>query len=176
MDDDELLEAVASGDDRALRELYDRHSPWVASRLRRSLPPDAVEDVLQETWVAIWRGARTYKREGRAGGWVWGIARRQAAMWGRKHGRIELELGPDLPARGDSAADAVRSVDLAGALEALGPEGNEQRELVRLVWEEDRSVADVACLLSVPEGTVKSRVYRLRRSLQAALRQGGYGA
>ena len=58
MDDDELIAAVAGGDDTALRELFNRHSPWVAARLRRVMPPDVVEDALQETFIAVWRGAR----------------------------------------------------------------------------------------------------------------------
>jgi RNA polymerase sigma-70 factor (ECF subfamily) len=65
-------------------------------------------------------------------------------------------------------------VDLEGALAAVGPEGSEQRELVRLVFIEDRSIADVAAQLGIPTGTVKSRVFKVRQLLQAALRQGGY--
>ena len=54
-----------------------------------------------------------------------------------------------------------------------GPPGSEQRELVRLVFVEDRAVADVADRLGIPEGTVKSRVFKVRRLLRAALQQGG---
>src|SRR5579862_5539922 len=57
MDDDELLAALAAGDDAALRELFSRHAPWLAARLRAALPPADVEDVLQETFLAVWRGA-----------------------------------------------------------------------------------------------------------------------
>ena len=57
MHDDQLLAAVAQGDPGALRELFDRHSPWLAARLRSSLPVEAVEEVLQETFLAGWRGA-----------------------------------------------------------------------------------------------------------------------
>ncbi len=41
-----------------LRELFDRHAPWVAARLRRTMPAHAVEDALQETFIAVWRGAK----------------------------------------------------------------------------------------------------------------------
>lgn len=61
MDDETLIAAVAVGDSAALRELFDRHAPWVAARLRRALPVDAVEDVLQETFIAAWRGATAAK-------------------------------------------------------------------------------------------------------------------
>jgi RNA polymerase sigma-70 factor (ECF subfamily) len=79
MDDDELIAAVAAGDDVALRELFSRHAPWLAARLRTALPPADVEDALQETFLAVWRGAAGYRPAGVAGGWLWGIARRQAA-------------------------------------------------------------------------------------------------
>lgn len=172
MHDDQLLSAVAGDDQVALRELFDRHAPWLASRLRRSLPAEAVEDVLQETFIAIWRSAGRYQGRGEVGAWMWGIARKQAAMWLRKQGRPAASLQPRDAE--DPGATAARTVDLAGALEVVGPEGSEQRELVRLVFIEDRSVAEVAAHLGIPPGTVKSRVYKVRHLLQAALRQGGY--
>ena len=48
MDDDGLIVRVAPGDDMALRELFSRHAPWLAARLRVVLPAADVEDVLQE--------------------------------------------------------------------------------------------------------------------------------
>ena len=56
--DEHLIEAVATGDGRALKELFDRHAPWVAARLRRAMPAHGVEDTLQETFIAVWRAAK----------------------------------------------------------------------------------------------------------------------
>jgi len=67
MDDERLLAAVAGGDSTALRELFARHAPWLAARLRRTLPVDAVEDVLQEAFIAVWKGAARYSGEGAVG-------------------------------------------------------------------------------------------------------------
>src|SRR5271170_7041582 len=64
MDDDDLIAALADGDDTALRELFTRHAPWLAARIRKALPPEDVEDVLQETFLAAWKGARTYTPRG----------------------------------------------------------------------------------------------------------------
>jgi RNA polymerase sigma-70 factor, ECF subfamily len=72
MDDDELIAAMADGDDAALRELFTRHAPWLAARLRAMLPAADVEDVLQESFLAVWRGAHRYRPEGSPGGWLWG--------------------------------------------------------------------------------------------------------
>jgi RNA polymerase sigma-70 factor (ECF subfamily) len=136
--------------------------------LRRTLPVDAVEDVVQETFIAVWRGAGSYAGGGEVGGWLWGIARRQAVNWLRKYRRVAPELWP--VDAGDPAVVATARADLERAVSTLGPEG---RELLQLLYVEDRSVAEVARTLDVPAGTVKSRAYRLRQTLQAALGKGG---
>lgn len=177
MNDDELIAAVAGGDDGALRELFTRHAPWLAARLRGVLPASEVEDVLQETFLAVWRGAGRYRPQpgGSVGGWVWGIARRQAAQWLRRRGPAELLL-PALEAvdgqHPDDPAEAALSRDeVACAVSALGPEGGPAREIWRLMYLEDRPVAEVAALMGVPEGTVKSRARRARQLMRAALGQ-----
>lgn len=166
-----LIAAVANGDDAALRALFERHAPWLAARLRRVLPAAAVEDVLQETFIAAWRGARSYAGEGAAGAWLWGIARRQAALWARKHGRAEAALLDALIADpADPAAAAIERADLERAFATLGQGEAASRELARLALVEERPVAEIAARLGIPAGTVKSRMHALRRRLRAALR------
>jgi RNA polymerase sigma-70 factor, ECF subfamily len=173
MDNDELIAAVATGDDVALRELFARHAPWLAVRLRAMLPAADVEDVLQETFLAVWRGAAAYRSEG-AGGWLWGIARRQAALWLRRRGRSDLLLAAlsvaDRQWSPDPAEAASARAELAEAVEALGPEGSPHREIWRLMYVEERTVAEVAELMDVPAGTVKSRASRVRELMRAVLR------
>jgi RNA polymerase sigma-70 factor (ECF subfamily) len=176
MDDDELIARIAGGEDQALRELFSRHAPWLAARLRPVLPVADVEDVLQETFLAVWRGAGNYRPQGAAGGWLWGIARRQAALVLRRRGPAAVALPAMAVADRRDAADpaltAQSRVDLAGAVASLGPPGDPEREVWRLLYVEDRPVAEVAELLGVPEGTVKSRAHRVRRRLRAALGRG----
>jgi RNA polymerase sigma-70 factor (ECF subfamily) len=176
MDDDELITALAGGDDRALRELFSRHAPVLAARLRTVLPSSDVEDVLQETFLAAWKGAKSYRPEARAGGWLWGIARRQAALLLRRRGPAAAPL-PDLLApdaaglpginSGNDPAEAViDQARLASAVATLSPA---EHVVWQLVYVEDRPLAEVARLTGVPEGTVKSRAHRARRLLRAAL-------
>jgi RNA polymerase sigma-70 factor, ECF subfamily len=178
MDDNEMIGRLANGDDAALRELFGKHAAWLAVRLRTMLPAADVEDVLQETFLGAWRGARRYQPRGSEAGWLWGIARRQAALLLRRRGPMALAL-PDAFA-GDAAfagaAPAVDPVevvqwraDLQDAIDALGPPGSREREVLRLRYLEDRPVAEVAKLTGVPVGTVKSRAHRARRLMQAAL-------
>jgi RNA polymerase sigma-70 factor, ECF subfamily len=180
MDDQELVAAVAAGQDAALRELFARHAPWLAARLRSVLPAADVEDVLQETFLAVWRGAAGYRPDGPAGGWVWGIARRQAALFLRRRGPAALALPDDTAAGAGSAGDqagdpaeaALLRAELAAAVAALGPAGSPVREAWRLMHVEDRPVAEAAALMGVPEGTAKSRAHRARQRLRASLRSG----
>jgi RNA polymerase sigma-70 factor (ECF subfamily) len=179
MDDGELIATVADGDDSALRELFSRHAPWLAARLRAVLPAADVEDVLQETFLAVWQGAGSYqpaRREGAAGGWLWGIARRQAALLLRRRGPAAVALPAVLAVGGQHASDpaeaALARADLEQAVAALGPAGGPEREVWRLLYLEDRPVAEVAQLMGVPVGTVKSRAHRVRRLLRGALRSG----
>src|SRR6516225_2414273 len=94
MDDHDLIKRTAAGDDQALRELFFSHAPWLAARLRTVLPASDVEDVLQETFLAVWQGARNYRPEGPVGAWLWGIARRQAALALRRRGAAVPAMSP----------------------------------------------------------------------------------
>jgi RNA polymerase sigma-70 factor (ECF subfamily) len=154
MDDDELIAALAAGDDAALRELFLRHAPWLGARLRAALPPPDVEDVLQETFLAVWKGASGYRPRGTPQAWMWVIARNQAALLLRRRGPVTVPLEETPRAGLDPAEAAVVRGDIAAALS--GPEG----EVLRLMYAEDRPVAEVAALLGVPAGTVKSRAHR----------------
>jgi RNA polymerase sigma-70 factor (ECF subfamily) len=163
MDDDELIAALAAGDDTALRELFMRHAPWLAGRLRAALPPPDVEDVLQETFLAVWKGASGYRPRGTPQAWIWVIARNQAALLLRRRGPVTAPLGQTLAAGLDPAEVAMVRADIAAVL------GSPEGQVLRLMYVEDRPVAEVAALLGVPAGTVKSRAHRARRMLRAVL-------
>src|SRR4051812_5626722 len=92
--DPELLAALAGGDLAAMRTLYDRHAPWLAARLtRRCNDREAVADVLQDTFVALWQGAERWRGDGEVAAWLWGIAVHRLVS--RLRGRRD-PLGPPL--------------------------------------------------------------------------------
>lgn len=173
MDDDELISRLAGGDDAALRELFFRHAPMLAGRLRAVLPAADLEDVLQETFIAAWRGAHRYEPKGVAGGWLWGIARRQAALMLRRRGPVGHPLAGadavDWQSAADPADTAALRADIDAALAELGAPGSREREIWQLLYVEERTVEEIARLTGVPEGTVKSRAHRTRRLLRAVL-------
>jgi RNA polymerase sigma-70 factor (ECF subfamily) len=94
---------------------------------------------------------------------MWVIARNQAALLLRRRGPATAPLDEARQAGLDPAEAALVRADITAALD--GPQG----EVLRLMYVEDRSVAEVAALLGVPAGTVKSRAHRARSMLRAAL-------
>jgi RNA polymerase sigma-70 factor (ECF subfamily) len=167
--DEQLLAAVADGRRSALAQLYDRHAPWLVLRLsRRCADPGLVEEVVQDTFVAVWRGARRYRGQGAVAAWIWGIGIRRLIDRLRR-GR-SLGSAAALPQFEPSAEEtvllAVEYGDLAGALERLSPE---LRAAIQATVLDGLTTREAARLLGIPQGTVKTRVMRARRQLREEL-------
>lgn len=181
-DDTALLAAVAEGDPAALRELYDRHAPWLQARLmRRCNDSEVVLDVVQDTFVAVWRQARTWRGDGEIGGWLWGIAFRR--MVSRLRSRRDVVLLPEwdtrpaaaMPAAEDEVLLGVEYGDLADGLRRLSPEF---RSVVQAVVLDGLTTREASRLLGVRQNTVKTRLHRakaqLRQSLTETTAPGGW--
>ncbi len=160
------LRRIARGDPEAFDTLYRQVSSEVYRYLAsRGLPRDAVEEALQDTFLAIWRDAGVFHGES-AYAWIWAIARhklndawrRQGSAHDRLADAVPYDSAPD-PA-GESAYAAVQARDM---LTHLSPG---DRDLAHLVFVQELSYRDAAAALGIPVGTVKSRVSRIRRQLQ----------
>ena len=165
---EQLLARCALGDRAAFKALYEATSPQIyASLLRLLRRRDAAEDVLQETFVAVWRRAGDYRADkGRPITWLTSIARDRARDILRRQGR-EQPLPEDAEPVDESTHEehdvvAGRSARrLSSCMERLGAE---QQRCVHLAYVDGLTHADIARALSAPLGTVKSW---LRRALQA---------
>jgi len=174
-DDRNLLEALADGDLGALRQLYDRHAPWLSVRLmRRCNDREVVADVLQDTFVAVWQSARRYQGTGEVGAWMWGIAVRRLVS--RLRTRRSVVLMSDPTARGgasvaveDELLQGVEYGDLGRAMAALSPE---MRAVIQATVLDGLTTRETAQLLDIPQGTVKTRAHRARAHLRASLVEG----
>jgi RNA polymerase sigma-70 factor (ECF subfamily) len=176
--DEELMAAVAGGSTAALEELYRRHAAWLTLRLtRRCGDPALVDEVLQDTFVAVWKGAGRYGGSGAVGAWLWGIAVRRLvdALRRRPTPAVPLDAVPDAVAGGgrhvvESAEDrvllGVEHGDLAGALARLSPE---LRVVVQATVLDGLTTREAGRLLGLPAGTVKTRMMRARRALREEL-------
>jgi RNA polymerase sigma-70 factor, ECF subfamily len=167
--DGDLLRAVADRDRAALRDLYDRHAPWLRARLRRRCgDEDLVEEVLQDTFLAVWRKPEAYRGVGDVPAWLWGIGIRRllAAVRPRRSLPMRLLLQPPAPSAEDVVLLGVEHGDLAAAVNGLSPE---LRAVVRAVALDGLTSREAARLLGVPPGTVRTRMARARAQLQEAL-------
>lgn len=89
-----LLRAVAAGDAAALADLYDRHAGWLHARpARRCADPDVVREVLQDTFVTVWRSAAGHRGQ-EAGGRLWTIAARRLVDARRAQERAAPSAAP----------------------------------------------------------------------------------
>ncbi|MFE6894949.1 RNA polymerase sigma factor [Streptomyces sp. NPDC057694] len=168
-DDRALLRAVARGDADALAALYDRHSGWLHVRLsRRCDDPETVREVLQDTFLAVWRSARAHQG-GEAGGWLWTIAARRLVDAQRVRARADRVEPPEAgsaPSAEDHVLAGLQYGDVGTALDRISPE---LRDVLRATVVDGLTTREAARLLGIPEGTVKTRAQRARRELRAAL-------
>ena len=175
-DDAELVRAVADQESGALKTLYDRHAPWLRARLmRRCNDPEIVLDVVQDTFMAVWRDAHRWRGEGDVAGWLWGIGfRRLVSRLRSRSDRRRVVLLPDwegtpvapVQAVEDSVLLGVEYGDLAGALAKLSPEF---RSVVQVVVLDGLTTREAGRLLGVRENTVKTRLHRAKAQLRKSL-------
>jgi RNA polymerase sigma factor (sigma-70 family) len=173
--DSELLGDVADGDTSALRVLYDRHAPWLSVRLtRRCNDPGVVAEVVQDTFVAAWRSAASYRGDGEVAAWLWGVAARRlvSALRGRGvHADVDLTEAPAAfeASPEDQVLLAVEYGDLGDALARLSPE---MRAVVQATILDGFTTREAALLLGVPRNTVKTRLHRAKAQLRRELVEG----
>ncbi len=169
--DRELVALVADGSTAALETLYRRHAAWLSIRLtRRCADPGVVDEVLQDTFVAVWKGAGRYGGTGEPAAWLWGIAVRRLvdALRRRPPAAYPVEdrdLGVVESAE-DRVLLGVEHGDLAGALQRLSPE---LRAVLQATILDGLTTREASKLLGVPAGTVKTRMMRARRALREEL-------
>ena len=167
--DGELIERIAGGDRPAFDELYRRYSRAVLGlALRRLGDRGRAEDASQEAFVAIWRSARTYdSARGNGAPWLYAVARNAITDGLRRTPEAPADL-PDGPSRepdpSTRAEEAWTAWRVHRALEVL-PEN--ERAVIEVAYWRGLSQSEIAELLRIPLGTVKTRT----RSALARLAQ-----
>ncbi len=172
-----LLRRVANGDEEALRQLYTEYRPLLRRYLWGQLDGDghAVEEAMQDTFLAVWRTADAYRGEAKVATWLFQIAhyialrtRKAAARRWRNAVDIEAASSEDAVApMTASPEDAV--LDQLMLDEALSHLSTKHRAVLHLIFQQGFTAEETAHILGIPVGTVKSRVSYARRALQSAL-------
>jgi RNA polymerase sigma-70 factor (ECF subfamily) len=179
--DGELVQRWQSGDESAFEDLVRRHERRVFRLLLRMLGSrEEAEDVTQEAFLSLHRHGHRFRREARFSTFVYRVAANAALNRRRTLGRsrnrinefrVRQQAGMNLPPTPrnpeDAAAGSEVQLRVQEALLELPPD---LRVAVVLYDIEGQSYQDVARVLGIPEGTVKSRIHRARSALREILR------
>ncbi|MGL5863011.1 MAG: RNA polymerase sigma factor [Phycicoccus sp.] len=175
-DEAALVRRVSGGDRAAFDELYRMTSPWLLTRLRRRCADDElVAEVMQETYLAVWRAAGSFAGvsvDGGAVGWLWTIAARRLVDGFRRRARegrpvpMAARSAEVVPAAEEEVLAVVFDERMERALSALAPE---LCQVLQAMVLDGLSVRETSVLLGMPEGTVKTRARRARVALREAL-------
>lgn len=179
-DDAALLRRVADGDRDALGALYRRHAHVVLAQIRLAVgEPGLSEEILQDTMLAVWRGAGSFRGVSQVRSWIIAIALRQARD--RLRRRRVAVVADESVLSGQAATDpgpeaqVLERAELAVVAQAIRSLSPGHREVLGLVFGADLTLADAAEVLGVPVGTVKSRLAAARAALARAMGGKGVG-
>jgi RNA polymerase sigma factor (sigma-70 family) len=163
---------LAAGDVTAIADAYTELAPLIASYLRRLVPEDDIDDVMQRVFVEVWRAQARYDPTRSLEGWVLGIARKRAIdhLRSRRTSTVLVDEMPN-PAVGSEGRDFAERVVWGMEIRAgLATLSAEQRIVIELAYFGDCTQTEIAATLGIPLGTVKARMARGMRRLAAALR------
>ena len=168
--DAHCLDRIAEGDREAFTDLYIRHRlPLLHYLLQFTSDRGLAEEVLQDTFVVVWQQAGAFEHRSRVQAWLFGIARRRLWKVVRRATPeiLDDEVLETLPAPDPDPAQAVLSAaeyqDIAAAIERLSPM---HREVLLLSYVHELTYQELAEILGVPMGTVKSRLSNAKRALR----------
>jgi RNA polymerase sigma-70 factor (ECF subfamily) len=171
--DDQLIAAVRAGEISAFTELYERHGRALLTFLAR-LTSDRplAEDLLQETFLRVWRARDTYEGEGQFRAWLFTIGRHlvidwrrgQRLVWVDEPAALETTAAPAGAYEGADVSDLV--IRLERALRQL-PEG--QREVLLLSRQVDLNAGQIAQVTGSTPGAVRVSLHRALRRLSELL-------
>lgn len=179
--DVESMTRLAQGDDLALNEIMDRWTPRLGAYLLRFLGSENdAADLVQETFVAVYRARFRYRPTAKFSSWIFGIASnlaRQKLRWRQRHPEValELELEKTNSFRQDHVADdpstRMQAKETAAAVRAAVISlPAELRETLILGVYENLSQAEIARILGCSTKAVETRLYRARQLLRKELR------
>lgn len=171
-EDFDLLEAWSAGDGRAGDELFRRHALGVL-RFFRSKVPDAAEDLTQRTLLACVEGRDRFRKAASFRTYLFGIARNQLLMHLRTKRAVEARFEPSSVSIVDTGAGplhlAAKREEQRVVMEALRRVPIDFQITLELFYWEEMSLVEIAEVLGIAKGTVKSRLARGREMLREQL-------
>jgi RNA polymerase sigma-70 factor (ECF subfamily) len=140
---------------------------YAARVLGGSDSAEAARDVVQETWIGAIRGLRGLRDPAQFPAWIYGIATRKCADAIRANTRRRrLDVQAAESSRPVENLTSEQQIDLATAIRGLPPI---HRAVVHLFYREEMSIEEIASVLRIPAGTIKSRLHHARDALKRQL-------
>jgi RNA polymerase sigma-70 factor, ECF subfamily len=168
-DDAELLSRISKGDEDAMAAFYREHGKVVLAQVLLVTGERVLaEEIVQDTMLAVWRGAASFRGESSVRSWVIAIARRQTRdrLRRRRLRVVDDAFLADQPGSNPGpevmALDRAELAEVKGAIQRLA---SPHREVLGLVFGSGLSLPEVADTLEIPVGTVKSRLSAARTAL-----------
>jgi RNA polymerase sigma-70 factor (ECF subfamily) len=171
--DEELLRSIGERDQGAMEVLFTRHSVRVfrfASSITNS--PALAEDVVSDVFFDVWRRPGSFKGKCQVSTWLLAIARHKAlsALQRRVHESLTEQLEETIEAPTDGPEVVIERKQIGALLGDCLPKLSViHREIVDLVYYHEKSIEEVAEILQIPTGTVKTRMFNTRKSLAGML-------
>jgi RNA polymerase sigma-70 factor, ECF subfamily len=175
--DQALIELIAGKDRHALELLFARHSVRLYRFiLRFTSNPSLTEDVVSEVFLEVWRRPEGFRAKSQVSTWLFAIARNKALQALRPRSEEQLEDGAAaaLVDTADDPETAFRHKNRSAIIrKCLLQLPAPQREIVDLVYYHEKSVSEVAQIVGIPTGTVKTRMFHARNRMAELLAQAG---
>lgn len=177
--DQVLIERIQQGSLEALGVIYDRHRRLVyRTALAICNDPDAAADLLQDVFLRLYRFAKRIDLNRPLEPWLYRVTTNLSYTWVKRHHRWTRPLDDFAEWLAGSKKQSPHSLAEAGeesrwVQQAIANLPLPQRVVVVLYYVNDLSLQEIAEILDIPEGTVKSRLHYGRQALKNQLRMGG---
>ncbi len=150
----------------ALEEAYTVYGGAVRAYVTRFVGPSEADDVVQRTFLDVWRNASRYDPAERFTGWLFTIARRRAidSLRSRRHEVVDVDQARHLVGE-DGRETAERYADAADVRAAVARLPEHERRVIELAYFSGLSQTEIATAIGAPLGTVKARASRGIRRL-----------
>jgi RNA polymerase sigma-70 factor, ECF subfamily len=175
--DENLIKAIVTGNEAAMRTLYARHHRRIYHFISRlGCDPDRAEDILSEVFLTVWRQANTFESRSQVSTWILSIARFRAltALSKRREAPLDEKSMEMIADEADTPEQTVlrtgRRALLRSCIAQMSPD---HREVIDLVYYHDLTVDEVAKLLNIPKNTVKTRMFYARKQMARLLAMQG---
>lgn len=173
----EWVKRIAEGDRGAFEKLYAAYQTRLFRYLLRMVgDTGTAEELTNDTMVAAWKAAGSFKGQSKPSTWLFAIARNKAlnAMRGQHPVMVEVETAMAVAASSDSPEKSVSRGSLNAVMkQALQELSAEHREVIELTFYQELSYQEIAEIMECPVNTVKTRMFYAKKKLQEVLEQRG---